>query len=75
MDSNGNTDLNSQAYIDYITHLLTCQDIGSGYHVESWVVGTIHHEPEYGTRQVIDTEAWDEQVIDHYECSCGATKK
>lgn len=24
---------------------------------------------------VVDKEAWDEKVLDHYECSCGATKK
>lgn len=24
---------------------------------------------------VVDKEAWDERVLDHYECSCGATKK
>ncbi|MCQ2512876.1 MAG: hypothetical protein MJ092_05780 [Lachnospiraceae bacterium] len=37
-------------------------------------VGTIHHDAvgHYESR-VIKT-AWSEQVIDHYECSCGATK-
>ena len=24
---------------------------------------------------VVDKEAWDEKVLDHYECSCGPTKK
>ena len=26
------------------------------------------------TKTVIDKEAYDEQVIDHYSCTCGATK-
>lgn len=71
----GGTDAQSQAYINFITHILTCQDIGSSYHSESRVVNVVHHDAEYGTRQVIDKPAWDEQVIDYYKCSCGATKK
>lgn len=36
----------------------------------------IHHDEEghYETVTVVDKEAWDEQVIDHYECDCGETK-
>ncbi len=37
-------------------------------------VGTIHHDAvgHYETKTV--TAAWSEQMLDHYECSCGATK-
>lgn len=36
----------------------------------------IHHDEEghYETITIVDKEAWDEQVIDHYECDCGETK-
>ena len=36
---------------------------------------TNHHEAEYGTKWVVDKKAYDEKVLDHYECSCGQTKK
>lgn len=36
----------------------------------------IHHDEEghYETITIVDKEAWDEPVIDHYECDCGETK-
>lgn len=36
----------------------------------------IHHDEEghYETVTIVDKKAWDEQVIDHYECDCGETK-
>lgn len=36
----------------------------------------IHHDEEghNETITIVDKEAWDEQVIDHYECDCGETK-
>lgn len=36
----------------------------------------IHHDEEghYETITIVDKEAWDERVIDHYECDCGETK-
>lgn len=36
----------------------------------------IHHDEEghHETITIVDKEAWDEQVIDHYECDCGETK-
>lgn len=37
-------------------------------------VGTIHHEAEGHYETVTMSEGWTEQVIDHYACSCGATK-
>lgn len=40
------------------------------------VYGYIHHDEEghYETVTITDKKAWDEQVIDHYECDCGETK-
>ena len=35
---------------------------------------TINHPAEYGTRYVIDEEAYDEEVLIGYTCSCGAKK-
>lgn len=37
-------------------------------------VGTIHHEAEGHYETVTVSEGWTEQVLDHYACSCGATK-
>ena len=39
-------------------------------------INYIHHDEEghYETVTITDKEAWDEQVIDHYECDCGETK-
>lgn len=40
------------------------------------IIGTVHHDEEghYETKTNIIKEAYDEQVIDHYECTCGATR-
>lgn len=39
-------------------------------------ISYIHHDEEghYETVTIVDKEAWDEPVIDHYECDCGETK-
>lgn len=39
-------------------------------------INYIHHDEEghYEKVTIVDKEAWDEQVIDHYECDCGETK-
>ena len=39
-------------------------------------INYIHHDEEghYEKVTITDKEAWDEQVIDHYECDCGETK-
>lgn len=68
-------DLSSPATVEFITHISECQGVGSSYHLEYRVVDTIHHPAEYGTRQVVDKPAWDEQVLDYYKCKCGSTKK
>ena len=33
-----------------------------------------NHHDYVGQKWVVDKVAYDEKVIDHYECSCGATK-
>ncbi len=50
---------------------------GGGWHSEYYktVTKTVHHDAEYGTRWVEDKAAYDEVVVDGYQCSdCGATK-
>lgn len=44
----------------------------SGYHSEK-VTYTEHHDAEYETERkwIIDTAAFDEEVVDYYECECG----
>lgn len=39
-------------------------------------INYIHHDEEghYEMVTIVDKEAWDEPVIDHYECDCGETK-
>lgn len=39
-------------------------------------INYIHHDEEghYEKVTITDKEAWDEPVIDHYECDCGETK-
>ncbi len=63
-----------EAWDEFGAHILSCQG-GSSYHTDRVVINTIHHPEEYGTRKVVDREAWDEQVVDYYKCQCGATKK
>ena len=43
-----------------------------GYHSEK-VTYTKHHDAEYETKKewIIDTAAFDEEVVDYYECECG----
>ena len=53
-------------------HALAGEDTArGGYEVQ---VGSIHHNAtgHYETQTV--SQAWTEQVFDHYECSCGAIK-
>lgn len=44
----------------------------SGYHSEE-VTYTKHHDAKYETERkwIIDTAAFDEEVVDYYECECG----
>jgi hypothetical protein len=60
-------------------HQNECLDDGGGCMFSSTVKMLdhyIHHDEEghYETVTIVDNEAWDEQVIDHYECDCGETK-
>ena len=56
-------------------HALKGEDTSYGVETRKRQVGTIHHEAEYENKWVIDKKAYDEKVLDHYECNCGATKK
>lgn len=64
--------------LDFSNHLSTCTGtpgmVGASYHTEDIIEDIIVHEAVYETKDVLVEEAWDEEVIDHYECSCGATK-
>lgn len=59
-------------------HQYECLDDGGscGFSTYREEVSYIHHDEEghYETVTIVDKEAWDEQVIDHYECDCGETK-
>lgn len=77
-----NFEYDSVAELD--RHQTECQDDvlengGDSYCYRSTYredVTYIHHDEEghYETITITDKEAWDEQVIDHYECDCGETK-
>jgi hypothetical protein len=47
---------------------------GYQYQEESGEYQTVIWDYETSTETYTVTEAYDEKVIDHYECSCGATK-
>lgn len=68
-------DPSNPLFEEFIIHLDTCQEVGSSYHTESILVNTIHHDAVYETVTVVDKEAYDEQVIDYYKCSCGEIKR
>lgn len=59
-------------------HQYECLDEGGSCFSSTYRedVTYIHHDEEghYETVTITDKEAWDEQVIDHYECDCGETK-
>lgn len=59
-------------------HQYECLDEGGSCFSSTYRedVTYIHHDEEghYETVTIVDKEAWDEQVIDHYECDCGETK-
>ena len=49
-------------------------DYGTGHCLASSTVKEWQEQVKTGTKTVTDSAAYDEQVIDHYSCSCGATK-
>lgn len=72
-----NFEYDSGAALD--EHQYTCLDEDGSCAFSSTVERIdhyIHHDEEghYETVTITDKEAWDEQVIDHYECDCGETK-
>lgn len=72
-----NFEYDSGAALD--EHQYTCLDEDGSCAFSSTVERIdhyIHHDEEghYETVTITDKKAWDEQVIDHYECDCGETK-
>ena len=52
----------------------TCLDYWTSTTTKKSLIKSIPHHEKVGTKKVIDRAAYDEKVVDHYECSCGATK-
>lgn len=74
----GRTEYRFSSAAEIDEHQYYCLDNGGGC-VSSQTreeINYIHHDEEghYETVTITDKEAWDEQVIDHYECDCGETK-
>lgn len=57
-------------------HALKREDTSYGVEYRNVQTGTEtkHHEAEYGTKWIVDKAAYNEKVLDHYECNCGQTK-
>lgn len=56
-------------------HIWDAHDGSGSYHNEGFPTGEyIHHEAVTEQRWVVDTPAYDEQVIAGYKCSCGQEK-
>lgn len=74
----GITNFRYSSYEDFEIHQDECMDDGgSCFSAQSKTeVSYLHHDEEghYETVTIVDKEAWDEPVIDHYECDCGETK-
>lgn len=45
----------------------------SNYWIEE-LVDVIHHDAIYEDKWIVDKAAWDEQVVDYYQCNCGSKK-
>ena len=54
-------------------HIWDTHDGNAGYSVVPIVVDTIHHDAVTEQQVVVDSPAWDEEVISAYVCSCGET--
>ena len=74
----GITNFRYSSYEDFEIHQDECMDDGgSCFSAQSKTeVSYLHHDEEGHNEMItiVDKEAWDEQVIDHYECDCGETK-
>lgn len=76
---NGLNQVEYATYDEMSEHRFYCMEHGgkcNNSQTRKKIIGTIHHDEEghYETKTNIIKEAYDEQVIDHYECDCGATK-
>lgn len=61
---------------DISDHIFIAHDGDASYHAEYVPTGNvIHHEAVTEQRWVVDSPAWDEQVISYYTCSCGQARQ
>lgn len=67
-------DYASDDVTDISVHILDEHDGLASYSVKDVQVSSKHHDAVTEQKYAVDQAAYDEQVIDHYECSCGATK-
>ncbi|MCQ2529982.1 MAG: hypothetical protein MJ086_01825 [Lachnospiraceae bacterium] len=63
---------NDDCYLHEKAHRLAGEGDQSG--TQQVQVGSIHHDATGHYEMQIVSQAWTEQVLDHYECSCGAIK-
>ena len=54
-------------------HLAGAHKSEGSYYQGSIPVGSIHHDAVTEQQVVVDSPAWDEEVISAYVCSCGET--
>lgn len=60
---------------DVDLHILSTHEGKGSYHSEQVPTGNvIHHDAVTEQRYIVDSPAYDEQVISHYVCSCGQTR-
>ena len=60
---------------DVPEHIVDAHDNNGSYHSEPRPTGNkIHHEAVSEEQWIVDSPAYDEQVIAYYICSCGETK-
>lgn len=56
-------------------HIMDDHDGNGSYHSEQVPTGNvIHHEAVTEQKWVVDSPAFDEQVVSHYICACGQTR-
>lgn len=58
-----------------LEHIREAHDGNAGYSMQPVLTEVIHHDAVTEPRVVVDSPAWDEEVISHYICSCGEVRK
>lgn len=59
---------------DISAHIAADHEGAATYRSEQVQTGTIHHDAVTQEVWVVDEEAYDEEVVSGYQCSCGATQ-